>query len=110
MAATCVCNLHQLMRGEGHDTFCPENSAPGLVDDSGTVFRMLEVTPSPMFMFLSPEGLYSADAEGNVTLMPNSEDERARNWKETPSSVKPPEAIPDVPFFGASEWEQANKK
>ena len=41
MPATCVCDLHQLMRGEGHDTFCPENPAPKLLDDYSTAFMMV---------------------------------------------------------------------
>ena len=77
MSTTCVCDLHQLMRGEGHDTFCPENPAPRLVDDSEMVWR--QITGTPMFMFLSPEGLYSADAEGNVTLL-DDEGRVTRPW------------------------------
>ena len=34
MPATCVCDLHQLMRGEGHDSTCPEKMGPRSSGDS----------------------------------------------------------------------------
>ena len=52
MAATCVCNLHQLMRGEGHDMGCPEGPAPWIGAGEGPVRAWTAKDFAPRFQIV----------------------------------------------------------